>query len=75
MKMHNSDNVGVLGTWLLDGNREPNNSFGFFPSIKNEIAYLLGKYHRPDNSELRRERDVDFVTGADLFIAKRVLMI
>ena len=72
MKMHNSDNVGVLGTWLLDGNREPNNSFGFFPSIKNEIAYLLGKYHRPDNSELRRERDADFVTGADLFIAKRV---
>lgn len=33
---------------------------------------MLGKYHRPDNSELRRERDVDFVTGADLFIAKRV---
>lgn len=72
MKTHNSDNIGALGTWLLDENSEPNNSFGFFPSIKNEMAYLLGKYHRPYNSELGKEKDVDFVTGADLFIAKHV---
>lgn len=69
---HQHEGIGTLGSWLLDKNEKPNNSFGFFPCAKNEICYLLGKYQLPSLSDITEEKEVDYITGADLFIEKRV---
>ena len=64
----NSDTL--LGCWLLDREGLPNNAFGFFPNVKNEVRYLLGKYPRPDSNMISKEKDVDYITGADMFMRK-----
>ncbi len=64
------DDIGVLGCWLLDREGLPNNAFGFFPNVKNEMKYLLGKYPRPDSNMISKEKDVDYITGADMFMRK-----
>ena len=64
--------VGALGCWLLDTNRKPTASYGFFPNAKNEIKYLLGKYPLPTVQMASTERLVDYVTGADLFVNKEL---
>lgn len=69
---HQHEGIGTLGSWLLDKNEKPNNSFGFFPCPKNEIGYLLGKYQLPSLSDITEEKEVDYITGADLFIEKRL---
>lgn len=69
---HQHERIGTLGSWLLDKDEKPNNSFGFFPCPKNEIGYLLGKYRQPRNEETTTEKDVDYIIGADLFIEKRL---
>lgn len=69
---HQQDKIGALGSWMLDKNEMPNNSFGFFPCAKNEICYLLGKFHRPTKEDTITEKNVDYITGADLFIKKRL---
>lgn len=69
---HQHEGIGTLGSWLLDKNEKPNNSFGFFPCAKNEICYLLGKYQLPSLSDITEEKEVDYITGADLFIEKRL---
>lgn len=69
---HQHKKIGALGSWLLDKNEKPNNSFGFFPCVANEINYLLGKYHLPTLNDITKEKDVDYITGADLFIEKRL---
>lgn len=69
---HQNENIGVLGSWLLDVNENPNNSFGFFPNARNEINYLLGRYRRPTKQDLTTEKDVDYITGADLFVKKNL---
>lgn len=68
---HQHEGIGTLGSWLLDKNEKPNNSFGFFPCAKNEICYLLGKYQLPSLKDITEEKEVDYITGADLFIEKR----
>lgn len=69
---HKHEKIGALGCWLLDKNERLNNSFGFFPCAKNEITHLLGKIqpHTPKDTTI--EKYVDFITGADLFIEKRL---
>lgn len=69
---HQHEGIGTFGSWLLDKNEKPNNSFGFFPCAKNEICYLLGKYQLPSLSDITEEKEVDYITGADLFIEKRL---
>ncbi len=69
---HQQANIGALGSWLLDKNKNPNNSFGFFPCAKNEINYLLGKYQLPTKEDTKTEKEVDYIIGADLFIEKRL---
>lgn len=71
-EIHLQKKIGILGSWLLNKNELPNNSFGFFPCAKNEINYLLGKYHLPTKEDIVTEKDVDYITGADLFIEKRL---
>lgn len=69
---HQHEKIGTLGSWLLDKDEKPNNSFGFFPCAKNEICYLLGKYQLPSLKDITEEKEVDYITGADLFIEKCV---
>ena len=69
---HQHEGIGTFGSWLLDRNEKPNNAFGFFPCAKNEICYLLGKYQLPSLSDITEEKEVDYITGADLFIEKRL---
>lgn len=69
---HQYEGIGTLGSWLLDKDGKPNNSFGFFPCAKNEICYLLGKYRQPTKEDIATEKEVDYITGADLFIEKRI---
>lgn len=69
---HQHEGIGTLGSWLLDKNEKPNNSFGFFPCATNEINYLLGKYQLPTLNDITEEKEVDYITGADLFIEKRL---
>lgn len=67
---HQQERIGALGSWLLDKNEMPNNSYGFFPCAKNEICYLLGKYELPTEKDTTAEKNVDYIIGADLFIEK-----
>ena len=69
---HEVANVGALGCWLLDADRKPNASYGFFPNAKSEIKYLLGKYPLPTMQMTSTERQVDYVIGADLFVSKKL---
>lgn len=69
---HQYEKIGTLGSWLLDKNGTPNSSFGFFPCATNEIKYLLGKYQLPISNDIIEEKNVDYITGADLFIEKRL---
>lgn len=69
---HKQEPIGALGSWLLDSHENPNNSFGFFPCVKNEFRYLMGKFRLPTQEDITAEKEVDYVTGADLFIKKSV---
>lgn len=69
---HQHEGIGALGSWLLDKDEKPNNSFGFFPCAINEINYLLGKYQLPTLNDITEEKEVDYITGADLLIEKRL---
>lgn len=63
------DNVGAIGCWLLNDQEKINYSYGKFPTPKSEISYLWNKL-RTKPSEIPTIKDVDFVTGADLFLSK-----
>lgn len=69
---HQYEKIGTLGSWLLDKNEKPNNSYGFFPCATNEINYLLGKYQLPSLNDITEEKEVDYITGANLFIKKQL---
>ena len=80
-KRHN-DSV-VLGSWLLNIQLENNHSYCRFPSIKNELSSAIRVYtdRLPFNatkicwteSFTNTDIDVDYITGADLFIPKDVI--
>ncbi|MFW9929157.1 MAG: glycosyltransferase family 2 protein [Candidatus Thorarchaeota archaeon] len=74
--------IGCVGTMLLDADKNSNVSFGYFPTIKNEIGYIFKKIFKrfkADKSlvsvktENTTSFNVDFVSGADLFIPRKVL--
>lgn len=70
MKARTDEKIGILGGWLLDSRERPNNSFGFFPTPKSEIMYLFKKVKNVYPVSLRDSLDVDYITGADIFILK-----
>lgn len=61
--------VGAIGCWLRNSEGEICSSYGFFPSVKKEFEYLLGRLKKR-NSESPVILDVDYITGADIFIKK-----
>lgn len=69
---HGNSRVGAIGSWLLDREEKSNNSYGFFPDTRNEINYLLGRCYRPSVEDMTSEQEVDYITGADLFISKQL---
>lgn len=72
---HKMELIGALGCWLLDEKECTNNSFGYYPSIKNEIRYLLRKNYQSKVENFNVSKDVDFITGADLFIDRDIFNI
>lgn len=65
--------IGVLGTWLRNINGDICNSYGYFPTVKSEISYLLGKL-KHTVSEQPHIKTVDYVIGADIFINKQLFL-
>ena len=70
MRNHYEENIGVIGCTLLDTLGCPNNSFGTFPSPKSEFAYLLGKLVNKSVNISNKERNVDYIIGADIFMRR-----
>lgn len=78
------DSIGAIGANLLNENGEIIHSYGFFPSYKNEIKRLINSYisillnyllhffnkqiHKKSYHINAYFGDVDFITGADLFL-------
>ena len=63
------ESMGCLGGFLLSQNKEITHSYGFFPTFR---RVLMGKVFRNNrkNEILDSDRnEVDYVTGADLFIS------
>ena len=71
-QIHKNEKIGVLGVRLLDDKLRPNKSYGNFPSPKNEIYYLLGKLGIKNNMNILKNKDIDYVIGADMFIRKSI---
>lgn len=65
---------GAIGCRLTGTDGNYTMSFGQFPSIRFEWEYLLGKLRKNSESTDDKEsaKEVDFVTGADLFISKQL---
>lgn len=66
--------IGALGCWLEDNNGAITNSYGFFPTVKNEFKYLSGKTLeklglKKKCKNQNKSTEVDFITGADIFIS------
>ncbi len=73
MENNNLDNsIGAIGSYLLNTKREIIHSYGNFPNflniLKNEFI------NSQNNFELKiEEKEVDYITGADLFIPRKVI--
>lgn len=74
----------VLGSWLLDINGNLNHSYGRFPTIKTELSSAFKVYLdripfiKKQNMLWKEildgtEKEVDYITGADLFIPKKII--
>lgn len=75
--MENHEDVGACGGNLYDENAKPVMSYANFPNFWNclSVSWLL-KYLFPiirNHREIMTEKEVDFVTGADIFFRKSVL--
>ena len=68
------DKIGAVGCMLLDRYENPNLSYGDFPSPKSEVAYLIGKISNEKKQTITCDIDVDFITGADLFMPRDIFM-
>lgn len=74
--------IAAVGCKLLDENREPQVSYGFFPSILQELfeygCYkLFRKFYTDNLSPNIRDagdqiKEVDYISGADLFFRKAI---
>lgn len=84
MENPENKNVGSCGCQLLDKNMQPQHSYGCYPRISRIIFTLFGlallfpKTYRRIFTQTKNENDetpyeVEYITGADLFIRKSVL--
>lgn len=75
-------NIGALGCLLLDFNEKIAHSYWKFPTISNvlleNVRSHLRSFFRVKNVWLNKRKDhffsVDYITGADLFMAKDVVV-
>ncbi len=65
------DKIGAIGCWLLDNGDNLNFSCGEFPTPRSEFSYIWKKIVKRKPMALAT-KDVDFITGADLFLPKDV---
>lgn len=75
---HEDGHVACIGTCLLDIDRNYTYSYGKFPSVKNIISDILFSRLRKNRESSMCYSDksylnVDFVSGADLFIRRNVI--
>lgn len=67
------DRIGATGCWLLDNESHTTFSYGEFPTPRSEFSYIWGKIVRKSPATiLTKTKEVDFITGADLFLTKTV---
>ena len=77
--------IGAAGGILLNKNKTPTFSYGFFPTIYNEINYLYKKCIEKIHFILKQKSyvlinqfienpfiEVDYIVGADLFIPNKI---
>lgn len=71
--------LGTIGTILQGSDRKPCHSFGHFLTPEFELKETLAKYFRwlkdPENTSpkpVKDFREVDYVTGADMFLPRTV---
>lgn len=65
-----NEELGAVGSYLLDLNQNDNLSYASFPSVSFEWKYLINKILKKSNIQSKTNREVDVITGADLFIKK-----
>ena len=72
--------IGCIGCELIDGNDKPIGSYGDFPGIRNFLGRILLSYKLNIPLLLGKSKGakifplvVDYVTGADLFIRRKVI--
>jgi len=83
---HSNQRIGALGAWLQDADGKSSPSYGDFASLKrlgytvNTIRYLTPRvraahdqYSQGKPNDANAAKEVDYVTGADLFVPKDVL--
>lgn len=77
--------IGALGCMLLDGDHKLNTSYQRFPTpgiqIRRRFIGIINKIFKTKistkpkpNYELDKSQEVDFITGADLFVAKEIFI-
>lgn len=70
--------IGCMGTLLLDVNQKIMHSYGKFPDLFGNLKWKLGFPCEWKDPKYMKDRDdfffeVDYVTGADMFIRKTVI--
>ncbi len=65
-----NEELGAGGSYLLDLNHNDNLSYASFPSVSFEWKYLINKILKKSDIQSKTNKEVDVVTGADLFIKK-----
>lgn len=77
-----NEKIGAIGGLLIDAEGKQSFSFGEFPTIGSELKYLKRKiiekvYRKASANLLNLEnetfKEVEFISGADLFIPKKVI--
>lgn len=81
---HRVEKLGALGTTLWNAQRLPAHSAGRFPTPWNALLFILSSYMRRFGLDLHKRyfqkpllnhsvQEVEYITGADLFIPRAVL--
>ncbi len=79
-----TENLGALGPMLLNEDKSPQQSVGFFPNLPQVFWWMsfiddlpfgsiLRPYHVDHDSFYRNDQKVDWITGAAMFIPKSVI--
>jgi hypothetical protein len=73
MEQHgNDEHLGGIGCYLKDNEGNLALSYGDFPSPKSEFSYIKNKILHKQRAWANSECDVDFITGADLFMPRKL---